>query len=308
LSADRCTRTLSLAEFSDDWRVLVERAVIRAGHSVSGCSWFDYVRGAVENGSLEFEAVGQDPARAGGLLVEVHEGHRIICLMVGVLDHASAEAILKALQARSLAVSWDTEAVPLAAPTGANLGFIPYMRQTFLQDLTRLAPFTAPCLPENLRLRAWDPDDAPAVGHLIADVNIGTLDGLFWTAPAPPTRKHCEQAWQRLLRGDPHALMPDASFVLQAGADIVAAVLLGLQDGTATLCELAVARTWQGRGLSRVLVQAAQRALLERGHLCMRFFSTASNTRVQRLFTREQIVTNINTAGYVWLANERLGH
>jgi ribosomal protein S18 acetylase RimI-like enzyme len=242
-----------------------------------------------------------DQALVGGLLLEGSREHRTVLATLGAVTDADLTRLIEALQARTKAITYDTDTGPTWQSVLAPLGFRPFVRQTFVQDLG-LVEFRD--LPETaLTLTPWKDSDREAIVALLATANVGTLDGLFLTMPEWPSEAACAGVLDALLAGTDGRFLPWASFVARDGAALRGVILaVESEPGRqALLFDLAVHPAARGQNLSRRLVHTMQRALLAHGFSELLFMTMAENTPVQHLFRREEIVRLEESGGGYWI-------
>lgn len=266
-------------------------------------AWQAAIADQAIRGDLAVQGLWRDGALEGGLVVQPNRGHSVVLIGLGNLDADGFRAAIAALQAASVALSWDAATGPDWVDWAAGLGIKPFERQAFIQDLALVPPTPV----DTPGLRPWEPTDRAAVTPLLAGANARTLDGLFLTLPEPPDEAACAAVLGRLLDGP--GFLPGASFVVSDGQGIAAVVLAAhlAVDGTAevpTLFELAVAPRARGQGLARVLVARLQAALRTAGHTRLGFLTTHRNAPVHRLYHPDQIVWRSATHGGYWIRDE----
>lgn len=263
--------------------------------------WTDGLLASLMIGRMAVMGAWDEAELLGGLLLEGSREHRTVLASLGALEDDMLPRLFAALQTRTSAVTFDAETGPDWLGALAPLGFKPFVRQTFVQDLS-IVDFRD--LPETtLDVRPWDDGDRQAVVALLATANVGTLDGLFLTMPEWPSEAACARVLDALLAGGDGRFLPQASFVAREGAALRGVVLAVESEPArqALLFDLAVHPAARGQNLSRRLVHTMQRALMAVGYRELLFMTMAENTPVQHLFRREEIVGLEESRGGYWI-------
>ena len=206
---------------------------------------------------------------------------------------AEVLALLKGLQREADGIVWDDDLPAVAANAQAleAAGFAQVVRQEFLQDLAKV-PLEPPSV-EGFSVEPLEPAAWPEVRQIYTDTHLATAATAFYTTwPKPPTVVSCGEAFDEMMSAREGPLVPGATVVVRAGGRVAGFVVCaaGKQPGEAMLMDLGVSREAQGRGLSRLLVRWAQRALKRAGFVHMRFYTTDGNLPVLKLFTAEELV------------------
>lgn len=258
--------------------------------------WRSGLLGAFIGGGVGFVGTAE-----GGWLLQGGEGYWAVIASVGAMDAADLRAIFKAIQAEARLVVWDDEMHEGWPAILTDLGARPYVRQTYVQDLTRVA---FPSVPDDgLRIVPYaESPDVEAALALLAEANADGLEGMFLTLPMPPTIEHCREALARVMAGAHGDVLNGASFVATEGDRVVGTLLCTQGDHAhqGVLFDLYVDPAARGRQLSRRLVSAMQRALLDRGYTENRFLTMGENVPVHRLFRDEEIADVEETRGGYW--------
>lgn len=266
--------------------------------------WTDGLVASLMFGKAAVMGLWDDAALVGGLLLEGSREHRTVLAALGTVTDADLTRLMAALQARTSAITYDADTGPTWQEPLAPLGFQPFVRQTFVQELARVEfrdlPDTA------VALTPWEDGDREAIVALLATANVGTLDGLFLTMPEWPSETACAGVLDALLAGTDGRFLPWASFVAREG-EALRGVILAIESEPgrqALLFDLAVHPAARGQNLSRRLVHTMQRALVAHGFSELLFMTMAENTPVQRLFRREEIVRLDESAGGYWIRRD----
>ncbi|PZR07877.1 MAG: hypothetical protein DI536_26300 [Archangium gephyra] len=254
----------------------------------------------LENGDLRAQTVAT-PHGAVALVLQERGAWRQVVLGRGA-QPALLDAVT-ALRESSDALLWNEADVNIDGPTLDANGFRELTRQVFTQDLSKVPRDFEP---------APDLELAPLRGAAIADArslfaqtHANSAEGLYCTWPDEPTVRQCGRVFERFLSGEDGATVPGACVVVLLERKVVGVIACAASStkGTATLLALAVDPRVRGRGLSRVLVRHAQRALFEAGFGRMLFLTTDANAPVHRLFTPEEIVSTETSKLRLWLRN-----
>lgn len=220
------------------------------------------------------------------------------------LARGPASALLQGLEQlreRSTALLWEEGDVPAEGATLDARGFRQLLRQVFTQDLSRV-PMQHP-EPPDLEVRVMTTGDRSAARELFARTHAHSVEGMYTTWPKPPTVERCAAEFDTYLSGAQGEVVATACVVVCAGERLVGVICCAATDteGTAALLGLAVDPEVRGKGLSRILVRRAQRALKEAGFARMLFLTTDRNAPVHRLFTPEEIVSTETFPIRLWL-------
>jgi len=208
---------------------------------------------------------------------------------------------LTELLATSDALLWDEGVVKLEDATLDGLGFRLLHRQVFTQELARV-PLADP-EPAELEVLPLSRAVHGEARSLFGRTHAMSIDGLYATLPEAPSVQNCEAAFDGYLEGGGQgAHVPSACVVIRSQGRIVGVICCAATKtaGTAVLLGLAVDPSERGRGLSRVLVRRAQRALKAAGFERMLFLTTDRNTPVHRLFTADEIVSTETFPARLW--------
>lgn len=216
---------------------------------------------------------------------------------------AALVAALEELRAQSEAMIWDEDVVPLDAAALEGLRFSLVERQSFTQDLTRV-PLEEPP-PAELEVRVLGKDDLQSARQVFAATHVMTVAGLYTTLPHPPTLERCALEFDGYLSGKQGEVVPSACVVTKLEGKVVGVICCAKtdQEDMGVLLGLGVDPAVRGKGLSRVLVRSAQRALKAAGFSKMLFATTDGNLPVHRLFTPEEILATETWRARLWLRN-----
>ena len=223
-----------------------------------------------------------------------------------VLAHGPAAPLLaaiKELRTQSEAMIWDEGVVALEPATLDELGFRLLERQTFTQELARV-PLDHP-EPSELEVVVLEKADYAAARQVFAATHALNIEGLYTTWPHPPTLERCAIGFDEYLSGALGEVVPSACVVTKLEGKVVGVICCAKTDqaDTGVLLGLGVDPAGRGRGLSRILVRRAQRALKAAGFAKMLFLTTDRNTPVHRLFTPEEIIGTESNPTRLWLRN-----
>lgn len=212
-------------------------------------------------------------------------------------------ALLTELRGAAEGIAWDDDAgeVHVSAEALSAAGFPRVMREEFLQDLAKV-PLTPPEI-DGVEVGPLDDGLVAPARELYARTHVVDLATAFYTTwPEPPSLETCRAAFDGLLNGEHGRLLPEATFAARVGAELVGFVVCvaGANAGEGVLLDLGVAGAAQGRGISRLLVRCAQRALKAAGFSRMRFFTTGGNQQVHKLFTAGEIVETAVFHARLW--------
>jgi ribosomal protein S18 acetylase RimI-like enzyme len=228
------------------------------------------------------------------LLVTTDEPWRLV--LAGAGPEGALLALLEVVRGESEALLWDEETLPLAPSALSARGYEVVLRQSFLQDLERLADDS---LPEGGGVE-YLPCEGRWVGpakRLFGRTHAFSVEGLYSTMPTVPTAFACERVFANAWED---RLVPQAAFVAVLDGQVVGEVTANLVDGEAhpLLMTLAVDPSARGRGLSRGLVRRCQRGLRDAGYRAMRFLTTERNAPVHHLFTSGEITETTVTRAW----------
>ncbi|MEB3330226.1 MAG: GNAT family N-acetyltransferase [Candidatus Sericytochromatia bacterium] len=229
-------------------------------------------------------------------------GHRAILFGLGPARPAVVQAVHQVLRRDAQLVTITEEAGVAWLEAAVGAGYSPLRHQVFVDHLDRI-PNEALDGPLEPAISPWEDEDAAA---LVAAANAGTVSGLVLCAPQVPTRSGIRDH-VRSLASEGGALMREASFVLREAGVALGAVVVTRSEQGPVLYELAVAPEARGRGLGRVLVRAAQRALRAAGHAEMRFHTTDTNAPVHRLYGAGEVELVASWRTACWMAPEVVG-
>ena len=235
-------------------------------------------------------AEGADGALTG-LLAQGGEGCWALVAALGADDEAAQIAAFEALTAGARLVVWDAEAAPGWLPRFAAQGARPFERREMVQALDRARPHALMADPA-LAIVPWPGGEAgEAALDALAAASEATLNGVFLTTPAPPTRAAVRQALANMLASPERPFRPDASFLALHGGRPVGVVLAiaGSAPGELLLLDLLVASEARGRGVARHLVAALQAAAAAAGDTHVRFLTLGHNDPVLRLFHADEL-------------------
>lgn len=221
-----------------------------------------------------------------------------------LLTHGHAPSLLaamKELRTQSEAMIWDEGVVKLEPSTLDELGFRLLDRQSFTQELARV-PLDHPEPPE-LEVRVLEKADHEAARQVFAATHAMNIEGLYTTWPHPPTMERCAKAFDDYLSGVLGDVVPSSCVVTKLAGKVVGVICCAKSDDadTGVLLGLGVDPAGRGKGLSRILVRRAQRALKAAGFSKMLFLTTDRNTPVHRLFTAEEIISTESSPTRLWL-------
>ncbi len=211
---------------------------------------------------------------------------------------------LNELRLTSEALVWDEDCVKIAGPTLDDLGFRLLLRQVFTQQLSRV-PFDQP-EPAGLEVSPLRDTDRAESRALFARTHAMSVEGLYATLPQAPNEAQCGLAFDGYLNGALGASVASACVVVRSEGRVVGVICCAASEekDTGTLLGLAVDPSQRGKGLSRVLVRRAQRALYAAGFAKMLFLTTDRNAPVHRLFTLEEIVKTQTFPTRLWLRDK----
>jgi hypothetical protein len=211
-------------------------------------------------------------------------------VLAAVGPRAEVQVVLEDLRDHSEALLWDEGKVPLPAEVLQALGFQRVIRESFLQDLTRLPPGTPDH--QGITYARCEGPLVPRAQELFARTHAYTIPGLYNTLPKEPTERGCARSFQAEFSSA--ALIPSSAIVALEGDRLLGVVYCSARGEGAppTLMGLAVDPVARGRGLSWGLVRRTQRALLEAGFERMAFFTNDGNLPVHKLFTPEEIISS----------------
>ncbi len=252
--------------------------------------------------SGELRAVFSQSADGQGVLVVDDRGSWRQVVAAGGPESALL-AGLHELRSTSEALVWDEDCVKLAPATLDELGFRLLLRQVFTQDLSKV-PLNQP-EPEGLEVSPLGDSELAESRALFARTHAMSVEGLYATLPRAPTAEHCGVAFDGYLSGALGVPVPSACVVIRNEGRVVGVICCATSEekDTGTLLGLAVDPATRGKGLSRVLVRRAQRALYAAGFGKMLFLTTDRNAPVHRLFTLEEIVKTQTFPTRLWLRN-----
>ncbi|MGV3623462.1 MAG: GNAT family N-acetyltransferase [Archangium sp.] len=257
----------------------------------------------LERGDLRGKIVTTPAGEAALVLQESGKWRQLV---LGRGEPAAVLAAVNALRESSDALLWAADDVNVDGPTLDANGFHALTRQVFTQDLAKVPRDFQP---------AADLEIAPLKGAAVADArslfaqtHASSAEGLYCTWPVEPTVRQCGVVFERFLSGADGAPVPGACVVVLFERKVVGVIVCAETEkkGTATLLGLAVDPKVRGRGLSRVLVRHAQRALFDAGFARMLFLTTDANAPVQRLFTPEEIISTETSTLRLWLRNPQV--
>ncbi|MDP2276219.1 MAG: GNAT family N-acetyltransferase [Archangium sp.] len=208
---------------------------------------------------------------------------------------------LHELRGTSEALVWDEDCVKIAPATLDELGFRLLLRQVFTQELSRV-PLDQP-EPAGLEVSLLGDTSLAESRALFARTHAGSVEGLYATLPHAPTDAQCGLAFDGYLSGALGVPVPSACVVIRHEGRVGGVICCAASEekDTGTLLGLAVDPTVRGKGLSRVLVRRAQKALHAAGFAKMLFLTTDRNAPVHRLFTLEEIVKTETFPTRLWL-------
>lgn len=211
---------------------------------------------------------------------------------------------LNELRLTSEALVWDEDCVKIAGPTLDDLGFRLLLRQVFTQQLSRV-PFDQP-EPAGLEVSPLRDTDRAESRALFARTHAMSVEGLYATLPQAPNEAQCGLAFDGYLNGALGASVASACVVVRSEGRVVGVICCAASEekDAGTLLGLAVDPSQRGKGLSRVLVRRAQRALYAAGFAKMLFLTTDRNAPVHRLFTLEEIVKTQTFPTRLWLRDK----
>jgi GNAT superfamily N-acetyltransferase len=214
---------------------------------------------------------------------------------------SSLLAGLTELRSSSEALMWDEDALQVESSKLDALGFRLLHRQVFTQELARV-PMEHPD-PGDLEVALLEEGDRAGARKLFALTHATSVEGLYATWPLPPTVEECGVAFDGYLGGVLGAVVPTACVVVRNQGRVVGVICCAFTDDRdeAILLGLAVDPAERGRGLSRILVRRAQKALKAAGFARMLFLTTDRNTPVHRLFTLEEIIKTETFPTRLWL-------
>lgn len=255
---------------------------------------------ALKNGAMRASVARKDGATAVLVFSPLQRWRQV---ELGFGEEALLLPLLTALRDEADGVVWDddSDVVRVAADALTNSGFLRVVRQEYLQDLSRV-PMTPPVI-EGFEVGPLDAEAIARSRALYVETHFAdAATALYTTWPEPPTREALGAAFDKATGGSQGRLVPEASFSVRSGAEIVGLVFCAesTTPGEATLLDLAVSGSTQGRGLSRLLVRSAQRGLKVAGFERMRFYTTGSNLPVLKLFTAEEIVESTSFHSRLW--------
>ncbi len=208
---------------------------------------------------------------------------------------------LKQLRTSSQALLWDEEVMKIAGEKLDELGCRLLERQVFTQELSRV-PLDQP-EPADLEVSLLGDTHRAEARALFARTHAMSIEGLYATWPKPPTVDQCGVAFDGYVSGALGKVAPTACVVILDQGRVVGMICCAFTDeeGTGILLGLAVDPSTRGRGLSRVLVRRAQRALQAAGCARMLFLTTDRNTPVHKLFTLDEIIHTETFPTRLWL-------
>ena len=260
--------------------------------------------GTLESGELRALFVRSSE---GVAVIVVQERGRWRQLMAA---HGAEGALLQGLAAlrdSSDALLWDEGTLRVEPAALDGLGYTLLQRQAFTQELARVPVAEDP---PDLEVSPLTDSVLGEARELFGRTHAMNVEGMYTTFPERPTQEKCEAAFDGYLSGAEGPPVPSACVVIRSQGRVVGVICCAADEteGTAILLGLAVDPSERGRGLSRVLVRRAQRALLASGFPRMLFLTTDRNTPVHRLFTPEEIVATETFPARVWFreAPERM--
>ena len=245
--------------------------------------WRSQLRLAARTGLLQLVVAG--PERGPRVVLGVTRpapGHRALLFGLGEPDPLGVRAALALLQGEASLVTMAETAGTAWLEAALGAGLQPVTHQVFVDHLPRVADLASQTVAPG-GVEPWDDGHLADLARLVADGNAGTVSGLALCQPAVPTRQAIE-AHMLGLAAPGGALMREASFLVREGGRALGAVWVTLSEHGPLLYEVVVDPAARGRGLGRLLVRAAQRALLAAGHAEMRFHTTDVNAPVHRLY------------------------
>ncbi|MFN3431107.1 MAG: GNAT family N-acetyltransferase, partial [Candidatus Sericytochromatia bacterium] len=258
--------------------------------------WRAGALGAFIGGGVAFVGTAE-----GGWLLQGGEGLWVVTATLGSMDRSDLRRVFQVATTDAELLVWDEDVGEGWVKALADLGARPFVRQAYVQDLAEVAFREVP--DQGITITPWgESGHREAAAALLVAANARNLEGVFLTAPKPPTAEHCEAALKRVLEGSQGAVLPWASGVATEG-DREVGVLLCVQGEAAhqgVLFDLYVDPAARGKQLSRRLVAAMQRALLDRGYRENRFMTMGENAPVHRLFREEEIAEVEETRGGYW--------
>jgi ribosomal protein S18 acetylase RimI-like enzyme len=266
----------------------------------SGVSVLEFLTLQTKLSSGEWRAVVQrSHGGAAVVVLSEREDWRQVLLTHGAAP--ALHAAIKELRSSSEAMIWDEGVVKLEPATLDELGFRLLERQTFTQELSRV-PLDHPEPPE-LEVQVLTKADHAAARLVFAATHAMNIEGLYTTWPHPPTLERCAMAFDDYLAGVLGEVVPTACVVTKLEGKVVGVICCAKTDqaDTGVLLGLGVDPAGRGKGLSRILVRRAQRALKAAGFARMLFLTTDRNTPVHRLFTAEEIISTETSPARLWL-------
>ena len=272
-------------------------ALLAESSSVSVLEFLS-LRGKLSSGELR-AVVNRSGGAPAVLVLTERDDWRQVLIAHG--ERASLLAAIKALRDQSEAIIWDEGVVAFEPATLDELGFRLLERQTFTQELSRV-PLAHPEPPE-LEVLVLGKADYAAARQVFAATHALNIEGLYTTWPHPPTLERCAIAFDEYLSGALGEVVPSACVVTKLEGKVVGVICCAKGDeaDTGVLLGLGVDPAGRGKGLSRILVRRAQRALQAAGFSKMLFLTTDRNTPVHRLFTPEEIVATESFPVRLWL-------
>lgn len=226
-----------------------------------------------------------------GLLAQGGEGCWVLAASLGSAEPAARLAAFDALTADARLVVWDDEGEPAWLPLFAARGATPFERREMVQVVARARHHALPEDPA-LTLAPWQAGpEAEAVLDALAAASAATLNGVFLTTPAPPTRAAVRKVLGEALVSAERPFRPDASFVARLDGRPIGVVLTlaGAAPGEVLLFDLLVAPEARGRGVARRLIMALQEAVVAAGDSHIRFLTLGHNDPVLKLFHADEL-------------------
>ena len=226
-----------------------------------------------------------------GLLAQGGEGCWVLATGLGAPDPAARLAAFEALTDGARLIVWDDEAEPTWLTQLAAHGARAFERRELVQVLALARHPDLPADPA-LTLAPWPTGpEAEALLDTLAEASAGTLNGVFLTTPAPPTRAAVRRVLAAALASPERPFRPDASFVARLDGRPIGMVLAlaGAEPDEVLLFDLFVSPEARGRGVARRLVMALQAAALATGGLHLRFLTLGHNDPVWRLFHADEL-------------------
>jgi len=142
-----------------------------------------------------------------------------------------------------------------------------------------------PVVPVGYRLVPWQIRYLDAAASVVFRANQDTLDALLYAPFFGTSPKECRQGLLTILAGSYGALLPQATWCVLHGHQLVGVNLVIRNDGDmASIIEISVDPVYQGRGLGRALMVRSLRELKHEHYERVELAVTSENTGARHLY------------------------